>query len=226
MGAAQPEPWSLNGTLTGAASRGNANATNLHSTLIYVADSGVWRFGSYLSGALDTKDGERANERTGLNLALARRSGGAYRVVLIEEIVRAPLDGLRARNLLGGMLLWTPVGHERLSPSLYLGAGWASEHFTTDQPIASYGAGLTGASLTIGLAEHSTLNFVGSLTRDLSSARNYTLGSSIALNAAINAVLGLQISYGLAYDNAPAAGKVPTNHAFNAGLTIGWKGTP
>ena len=224
MGAEVEEPWSLNATLTGAASRGNANTSSLHSTLIYISDSDRWRFGAYGSGAVETKNGLRANERMGLNVALAHQYGDDFRLVLIEEIVRAPLDGIAARNLLGGMGLWTAGSADRVATSLYLGSGWAHEQFTIDQPDTSYGAGLAGASLTLGLAETSTLNLVASYTGDLSSARNYSVGSSIALKAAINSLLGMQISYSLAYDNAPAPGTVQTNHAVNAGLTLGWKG--
>jgi Protein of unknown function, DUF481 len=192
--------------------------------VIYVRDSGAWRFGSYLSGALDRKDGERVNERSGLNLALARRYADRYRVVLIEEIVRAPLDGLLARNLLGGMAVWTPPRSEFFEASFYLGAGWAHEQLTTREPDVNYGAGLAGASLAVSLAEKSTLNLVTSYTRDLDVARNYKIGSSVALKAAINSVMGVQLSYAVAYDNAPVKGKVKTNNAFSAGLTLGWKG--
>jgi putative salt-induced outer membrane protein YdiY len=68
------------------------------------------------------------------------------------------------------------------------------------------------------------VNVVASYTRDLTSAKNYNLGSSIALKTAINTILGMQLSYGIAYDHTPAPGTVPTNHAINAGLTLAWKG--
>ncbi|MEZ5316264.1 MAG: DUF481 domain-containing protein [Vicinamibacterales bacterium] len=224
MGAVEKDPWSVNAALTGSASRGNTDTTNLRGTVIYVRDSGVWRFGSYLSGALDTKNGQRANERAGLNLALARRYGDAFRLVGIEEIVRAPLDGLRSRNLLGGMGVWTPPRQGIFEASFYLGAGWANEKYTTGEPNGNYGAGLTGASLAVAIAEKSTLNLVASYTRDLDVGRNYKIGSSISLKASINSVLGMQLNYAIAYDNAPVRGKVTTNNAFGAGLTLGWKG--
>jgi putative salt-induced outer membrane protein YdiY len=224
MGDTATEPWNLNGTVTGAASRGNTDTTNVHATAVYVRDSGVWRFGSYGSAALDTQNGERANERAGVNLALARRYTAQSRIVLLDEVVRAPLDGLTLRHLLGGMVLWTPVGGGRIEMNVYAGAGWAREHFVADAPRADYGAGLSGAAVSIALSAHSSLNAVTSYTGDLGLGTNYKLGSSVALKAALNSVLGLQMAYGVNYDHAPPAGKVRTNHAVNAGITVGLKG--
>jgi putative salt-induced outer membrane protein YdiY len=224
MGAVAKDPWSVDATFAADISRGNTDSDNLRSTVVYVRDSGAWRFGSYLSGAVETTDGRRNKERAGLNLAIARRYADVFRLVLIEEIVRAPLDGLRARNLLGGMIVWTPVGAARVESSIYAGAGWASEHFTGDQATLNYGAGLAGATSSIQVSETSTLNLVASYTQDLALARNFKIGSSVALKAAVNSILGLEVSYALAYDHNPAANRVRTNNTIGAGLTLGWKG--
>jgi putative salt-induced outer membrane protein YdiY len=226
MGAVSKDPWTLDAALTGNLTRGNTDSLNVRTTVVYVLDSGAWRFGSYLSGAVENTNGVRNKERAGLNLALARRYSEDFRLVLIEEIVRAPLDGLRARNLLGSMVVWTPDGGGRIESSIYAGAGWASEHFTGDQATANYGALLAGATSSLDLSATSTLNLVGSYTQDLVQGGNYKLGSSVALDAAVNSVLGLQIAYALSYDHAPAQGRVRTNNAISAGLTLGWKGAP
>jgi len=224
MGSVAKDPWTLDATLSADMSRGNTDSTNLRSTLVYVRDSGAWRFGAYLSGALEKNNGVRNKERTGLNLALARRFSDALRLVLIEEMVRAPLDGLDFRNLLGGMVVWTPDGSGRVEPGLYAGLGWASEQYASGEPDANYGAGLAGATASISLSETAELNLVGSYTQALGEGTNFKLGSSVALAATVNSILGLQISYALAYDHAPARGLNRTNNVISAGLTLGWKG--
>ena len=224
MGTVARDPWTLDAGLTANLSKGNTDSSNLRTTVVYVRDSGAWRFGSYLSGAVEHTDGVRNKERAGLNLALARRYGEEFRLVLLEEIVRAPLDGIRARNLLGSMVVWTPNGEGRVESSFYGGVGWASEHYTGDEPTSNYGALLAGATSSIALSETSELNLVGSFTQGLAEAENFKFGSSVALDAAVNAVLGLQIAYALAYDHDPARGRVNTNNSVSAGLTLGWKG--
>lgn len=213
----------LDGAFTFDANRGNTDTTNLRGSIVYVHDNNPWRYSAYLSGASETKDGVTANERAGLNLALARRLNEKVRVVLLEEIVHAPIDGYKARNLFGGMAVWTPQVSDRAETGLYAGAGWQHEQFTTNQPDADYGALLAGATSSIKLSPTATLNLVGSYTQDMAEADNYKLGSSIALIAAINSVLGVHLSYALAYDHAPVAGKVHTNNSFGAGLTIKWR---
>jgi putative salt-induced outer membrane protein YdiY len=224
MGKIARDPWTLTSMLSADVNKGNTDSLNVRSTVVYVRDSGAWRFGSYLSGALETTDGRRNKERAGLNLALARRYADVFRVVLLEELVRAPLDGLRARNLLGGMIVWTPDGSGRVVSSIYAGSGWASEHFTGGRETLNYGAGLAGATSTIQLSETSTLNVVASYTQDLMAADNFKIGSAVALKAAVNATLGLEMSYSLSYDNSPTRNKARTNNTISAGLTLGWKG--
>jgi putative salt-induced outer membrane protein YdiY len=224
MGAVARNPWSLDSTFAADMSRGNTDSTNLRSTVVYVRDSGDWRIGSYLSGALGSDNGIRNKERAGLNLALARRFSDRFRLVLLEEIVRAPLDGLSVRNLLGGMLVWTPTVAGRIESSFYGGAGWAAERFSSGEPNANYGAGLAGATASVELSATAQLNLVASYTQDLASATNYKMGSSAALKAAVNSVLGLQVSYSLSYDHNPAGNRERTNSVISAGLTLGWKG--
>jgi putative salt-induced outer membrane protein YdiY len=220
-----PGPWSLDATFATDLSRGNADTTNLRATLLHVADSGRWRLASYLSGTVETTNGRRSKDRSGLNVALAHRVADALRLVVIEEIVRAPTDGIRWKNLLGGMAVWTPPETERIDWGVYAGAGWASESYTDASPSADYAAGLAGASATIALSETATLALVASYTQDLSLAAEYSVGSSAALRAAVNAVLGLHLSYAVSYDNRPAANRVRTNNAISAGVTLAFKGS-
>lgn len=224
MGRVSRDPWTLNSMISADVSKGNSDSLNVRSTVVYVRDSGAWRFGSYLSGAVETTDGRRNKERAGLNLALARRYADVFRVVLLEELVRAPLDGLRARNLLGGMVVWSPDSGGRVESSVYAGIGWASEHFIGHRDTRNYGAGLAGATSTIQISETSTLNVVASYTQDLLASDNFKVGSSVALKAAVNSTLGLEMSYALSYDNNPTQNKVRTNNTISAGLTLGWKG--
>jgi hypothetical protein len=242
-GAVEKQLWDITAAASGSATRGNADTTNLQGAVVYVRDSRAWRFGSYLSGALESTNGERADERAGLNLALARRYSKQQRVVLLEEIVRAPLDGLRARNLLGGMALSTAAGRKPVQASVYLGAGWANERpvrtpasggAIADEvsgPEGSgqsnnYGAGLAGGTVTIVLAPHSKITGVTSLTQDLGRARNYKLGSTVTLDAAVTSIIGVQMSYSVAYNHSPIDGTLRTNQALNAGLTLAWAGPP
>jgi putative salt-induced outer membrane protein YdiY len=226
MANAVPGPWTFEATFATDVHRGNADTTNLRTTAVYVLDSGAWRFGSYLSGSVETTNGARTNERAGLNLALARRFSPGLRLVLMEEIVRAPLDGLDWRNLLGGVMVWSPQALERVQTNVYAGVGWAAERYTSGPDFrADYAAGLIGTSATARLSPTSTLNLVGSFTQDLSDSANYKFGMSTALKAAINSLLGVHVSYALAYDNQPTGAKQKTNNAISAGLTLGFKGS-
>ena len=107
-------PWTVDGLFAADVNRGNTDSTNVRSTLQYVRDTAKWRFGSYLTGAYETSRGETTNDRAGLNLALARRLGAQWRLVLIEEVLQAPVDGIDFRNLLGGVAVWAPAKSARV----------------------------------------------------------------------------------------------------------------
>jgi Protein of unknown function, DUF481 len=224
MSARSTRPWTLDATFTADMSRGNADTTNLRTTVIPVMDTDDWRLGAYLSAAYATTDGETANERAGANLAVARRFGPVLTVAVIEEVVRAPLDGLAHRNLLGSVAVWTPPARDGLQLHLYGGAGWAAEHDTDSRPDRNYGAGLFGASATAQLSPTATLTLAASLSQDLASAARYILGSSVALESAVTAVLGVRVSYALSYTGRPVGRAVRATNALSGGLTLSLKG--
>jgi Protein of unknown function, DUF481 len=224
MSVAATEPWSLDLGFAGDANRGNADTTSLRTTLVYVADSGAWRFGTYLTGAYDRSDGVRTNERVGLNLALARRLGVSLTLVGLEEIVHAPLDGLDSRNLLGGVAVWSPPKTDHWQLGVYGGGGWASERYTMPAPAANYGAALAGVNATTTISPTASLAMVTSYTQDTTDADRYRVGSSVALKAAVNSVLAVRLSYAVAYDHAPVGVAKRTNNTVSAGLTLTFKG--
>lgn len=224
MSAKSKQPWTVDATFTADLSRGNADTTNLRTTLIPVLDTDDWRLGAYFSAAYATTDGETANERAGANLAAARRFRPSLTVAVTEEIVRAPLDGLSHRNLLASVAVWTPTAGDGFQAHLYGGAGWAAEHYTTAQPDRSYGAGLLGASATAKLSPTATLTLAGSLSQDLTTAANYTFGSSIALKSAVTSMLGVRVSYAMSYTGRPVGRAVRLTNALSGGLTLSLKG--
>lgn len=226
MSAADPNPWSLDSTLSASVNRGNTDTSNIRGTGIYTRHVNKWRYGTYVSGAFETTDGVTTNERAGVNVATSYEFKPAWHLVGLEEVVKAPLDGLKVRNLVGGVMVWTPTSPEgRVNSGLYGGGGWADEHYTAgDDPKHNYGAALAGADTSVKLSPTATLTGVASYTQDLSASDKFKLGGSVALKAQINAVLGMHLSYAISYDHHPVVGTVPTNNTFAAGLTLAMKG--
>jgi hypothetical protein len=226
MSAADPTPWSLDATLAASVNRGNTDASNVRGTGIYTRHVNRWRYGTYISGAFETTDGVTTNERSGVNVATSYEFRPAWHLVGLEEIVRAPLDGLTIRNLVGSVIVWTPTSPEgRVTSGIYGGAGWADEHYTAGVDLKhNYGAALAGADTSVKISPTATLTGVASYTQDLSASEKFKVGASVSLKAQINAVLGMHLSYAISYDHSPVVGTVPTNNTFAAGLTLAMKG--
>jgi len=231
-----PEKWKFDSVFGTDVKRGNADTTAVRFTAVYLRNAGTWRFGTYGSAAIEHDNGIKSNDRAGLNFAAAKTMSTTLRLVLLEEIVRAPLDGLDLRNLLGSVVVWTPgktpppptkdaaaAPPRRVETSIYAGAGWASETYIDNTPDNDYGAALAGASATVTLSPTATLALVQSYTHDLTESDNFKLGTIVAMKAAINTIFGVQLSYALAYDHHPLAGVKTTNNAFSAGFTVSWK---
>ena len=231
-----PEKWKFDSVFGTDVKRGNADTTAVRFTAVYLRNAGTWRFGTYGSAAIEHDNGIKSNDRAGLNFAAAKTMSTTLRLVLLEEIVRAPLDGLDLRNLLGSVVVWTPgktpppptkdaaaAPPRRVETSIYAGAGWASETYIDTTPDNDYGAALAGASATVTLSPTATLALVQSYTHDLTESDNFKLGTIVAMKAAINTIFGVQLSYALAYDHHPLAGVKTTNNAFSAGFTVSWK---
>ncbi|HEX5214739.1 MAG TPA: DUF481 domain-containing protein [Vicinamibacterales bacterium] len=237
MSVDAPEKWKFDSVFGTDVKRGNADTTAMRFTAVYLRNTGTWRFGTYGSAAIEHDNGVKTNDRAGLNFAAAKTMSTTLRLVMLEEIVRAPLDGLDLRNLLGSVVVWTPgktapparakdappAPVRKLETSIYAGAGWASETYIDATPGNDYGAALAGASATVTLSPTATLALVQSYTHDLTESENFKLGTIVAMKAAINTVFGVQLSYALAYDHHPLAGVKTTNNAFSAGFTVGWK---
>ena len=231
-----PEKWKFDSVFGTDVKRGNADTTAVRFTAVYLRNAGTWRFGTYGSAAIEHDNGIKSNDRAGLNFAAAKTMSTTLRLVLLEEIVRAPLDGLDLRNLLGSVVVWTPgktpppptkdaaaAPPRRVETSIYAGVGWASETYIDNTPDNDYGAALAGASATVTLSPTATLALVQSYTHDLTESDNFKLGTIVAMKAAINTIFGVQLSYALAYDHHPLAGVKTTNNAFSAGFTVSWK---
>lgn len=231
-----PEKWKFDSVFGTDIKRGNADTTAVRFTAVYLRNTGAWRFGTYGSAAIEHDNGIKSNDRAGLNFAAARTMSTTLRLVMLEEIVRAPLDGLDLRNLLGSVVVWTPgktpppqtkdatpAPPRRIETSIYAGAGWASETYIDNTPDNDYGAALAGASATVTLSPTATLALVQSYTHDLTESDNFKLGTVVAMKAAVNTVFGVQLSYALAYDHHPLAGVKTTNNAFSAAFTVSWK---
>jgi hypothetical protein len=226
MSAADKNPWALDATLSASVNRGNTDSSNVRGTGIYTRHVNKWRYGTYVSGAFETIDGETTNERAGVNLATSYEFAPAWHLIALEEIVKAPLDGLKIRNLIGSVIVWTPTSPQgRVTSGIYGGGGWADEHYTAGEDLRhNYGAALAGADTSVTLSPTATLTGVASYTQDLSASDKFKVGASVAVKAQINAVLGLHISYAISYDHHPVIGTVPTNNTFAAGLTLAMKG--
>ena len=231
-----PEKWKFDSVFGSDVKRGNTDSTAVRFTAVYLRNAGPWRFGTYGSAAVEHDAGIKTNDRVGLNFAAARTMSPTLRLVFLEEVVRATLDGLDLRNLLGSVVVWTPgktaapatkdaaaPPPRRLETSLYGGAGWASEDYIDNTPDNNYGAALAGASATVILSPTATLALVQSYTHDLTESDNFKLGTVASMKAAINTIFGVQLSYAFAYDHQPLAGVKQTNHAFSAGFTASWK---
>ena len=61
-------------------------------------------------------------------------------------------------------------------------------------------------------------------TQDLSNSSRFAFGTTVGLKAAVTSVVGTYLTYANSYNHEPAVGKVSTNNAISAGLTVTIKG--
>jgi hypothetical protein len=219
-------PWRLEGGFQIAADRGNADFDSHGGNVLYLHDTGTWRFGATAGATRARGFGFTLSERSSADFAAERAIKPNWHLILTGDWFRSPPDGINHRNAGGGVVAWVRQ-RPKWAASLFGGMYAVNERYTgVTEPDETFPESLVGAKFAFTPTASNSLGFLVTHAQDLSESTNYRIGAMAVANAQLVKALGLRMSYTYGFDHKPAHGREDATHSVSAGITVTLGPTP
>lgn len=215
-----PTPWLLEVGGQASSDRGNADFNLTGGNLLYLADTGTWRFGAS-AGAVRTTSGPLTlTERYAVDIAAERPIRPTLRLMLVGDWLQSPFDGLEHRAAAGALVVHVRQPSKQWGMGVFGGLFGVREHHPVPPGRQSFPETVAGARLAFTPTAANAFTALVTHMQEVGDAENYRLGVSLSASAQLVGALGLRISFARGYDHEPVEGRKRATQNLTAAVTV------